>query len=275
MKLSSNMLFAHPVLSAASTDYSDATFEVTFALESNADVLNITSNGTMTCPELHSLLDDGSAGFGFYLICPRTYHNRLVETTMAERTHRFTLSDYFGTVVIQPVLWSKELCTGWHSPRLHAEYGGAVSLPSAAVLAIGERRRFSVDRQRLRPIESIFSLAARDELPHGQFSVDVEDDKIAIHAHSKTKEVVEEFRNNPRGRQVLLNSVYFPAVMHVLSEVSKDSTRLGDRTWFRIFEAKCSAIGIDLDRPEPLADAQRLLNLPFLKLVAEKDRLGD
>jgi len=274
MKLSDDMLFAHPVLSANSTDFLDSLFEAEFEIRiGDKDNLDIIASLTLRCADLNELLNVGAAGSGFFLICSRTYENRLIEMAPGSKEHRFRASDFFRSVQLRPVVWSKEARRGWTSRYLHPEYRGAADFPAATILALGEEQTFTVDRERLRPFESIFSLASLDELAPGEIAVDVDADKIVIKVHPSTKAGIEEIRNNRTGRNVLLNAVYLPALMQVLNEIAKDRGRCEDHQWFRIFEAKSIAAGINLDQPEYLRDAQRLLGFPFVKIEAERERL--
>lgn len=274
MKLSLDMLFAHPVLSPASTDFRDALFDTDFIVTiGDNDNLDILASMTLRCPDLNALLNSGGAGSGFFMICSHTYDNRLVEMAPGSKEHRFRASDFFGTVRLRPVVWSKEERKQWTSQYLHPEYGGATDFSKAAILAVGDEQTFSVDRERLKPFETIFALAALDSLPPGEIAVDTDADKITIKVHPSTKDSIEGIRNNRSGRNVLLNAVYLPALMHVLSDVAADRGRCEGRQWFRIFDAKAATEGINLAQPDLLRDAQRLLRLPFLMLEAEKERL--
>lgn len=221
MKLSSDMLFAHPVLSASSTDFRDSLFEADFtATLRTDDAISLEASIVLKCPDLTLLISTGGAGCGFYVICPQTYQNRLIEMAPGSKVHELTASDFFGTVRLRPVVWSKEPRVEWRSSLLHPEYGGVATFPAAAVLAVGEEYRFTVDRERLRPFESIFSLAALDDLPAGQIAVDPDLEKITIKTNPRTKESIEGIRNDTSGRAVLLSAVYLPAVMQVLAEIS-------------------------------------------------------
>ena len=273
MKLSSDMLFAHPVLSSTSTDYRDALFDADFIVAIERDNLDVTATLTLKCADLNALLESGGAGSGFYLIGSQTYENRLIEMRPGSAQHRFKASDFFGTIRIRPVVWSKKPCSNWQSEFLNPEYQGVAHFPAATVLAVGDEQAFSVDRERLKPFESIFSLVALEELQQGQIAVDTDRDKITISATAQTKASIEGIRNNPTGRSFLLNAVYFPAVIQVLNDIANDRGRCESRPWFRIFAAKCAAAGIELENPDYLRDAQRLLGYPFRKIEAEKERL--
>lgn len=273
MKLSLDMLFAHPVLSPVSGDFHDAFFDSDFSITLGDENLDVLAVVHLRCDDLAALLKSGGAGAGFFLTCHQTYENRLVEMAPGTKEHRFRASDFFGTVRLRPVVWSKEPRRGWKCGSLHPEYGGVASFPASAILAVGDEQRFTVDRERLKPFESIFSLSAIDSVEQGEIALDTDADKISIKVHPTTKASIEGIRNNISGRNVLLSAVYLPAVMQVLGEVSADRSRCEDRKWFRIFEAKAVAKGVNLEQPDVLRDAQRLLGIPFSKIEAEKERL--
>lgn len=274
MKVSDDMLFAHPVLSPVSDDFHDAFFDAEFTISlEEEDWLLIDTALRLSCPELDQLLEEGGAGSGFYVICPQTYQNRLIEMNPGAAKHKLNAHHFFGTVQLRPVIWSKESRTGWTSRHLHPEYGGTVDFPAAALLAVGGEYRFSVDRERLKPFESIFALAAHDDRKWGEISVDPDEDKITIFVHPEIKVSIDNIRNDARGRTVLLNAVYLPAIMQVLVELAEGGRSFETRAWYRIFTAKCAAAGIDPASSNTLLNAQQLLNYPFGRIEEQKERL--
>jgi len=275
MKLTDDMLFGHPVLSLLTDDYVGGVFDCNFEADLSERELIVSAEISLNCPDLNQLIEEGSAGCGYYLICPRTYLNRLVEMLPGTSRNPFPADQFFGTVIVRPVVWSKEARSGWSSEFLHPEYGGTTDFPAAALLAVGEEFRFSVDRARLKPFETIFALASDDEIEPGRIAVDPDEAKITIHAHSKTKASIEEIRNDKHGKIVLLNAVYLPAVMEVLSQMMGGGAGYEHKAWYRIFEAKCASLGIDPSDSTPLQDAQRLLNIPFARIDEEKERMFD
>lgn len=274
MKLSNDMLFAHPVLASYSDDYREGLFDCEFEVLLDDETLILEVDLKLNCPDLEKLVEDGAAGTGFFLICRRTYMNRQIEMAPGKATHEFKASSFFETVLIQPVIWSKEARRGWKSIHLHEEYSEGVDLPDATILAVGEEQRFSVDRAQLKPFETIFALAISDEVPTGQIRIDTGESKITILANKETKESIEEMREvGETGRSVILNSVYLPAVTEVIRQLGGEDSPFADKPWFRIFTAKCAAAGINLENCVPLDAAQELLNSPFLRLDGAKEDL--
>lgn len=273
MKLRDDMLFGHPVLSPVSDDYHGALFEAEFIVGVEDETLTIEASISLNCPDLDQLIEEGAAGCGFYLIGRQTYQNRLIEMNPGRANHTLNAGHFFGTLQVRPVVWSKEARSGWQSRYLHPEYGGAADFPAAAVLAVGEEQRFSVDRERLKPFESIFALAPIDTLQPGEIAVDPDEDKITIGVHPSTKAGIDDIRNDARGKTVLIASVYLPAVMQVLVEMTGGGRSFEDRQWYRIFAARCAQCGFDPTSAVPLQHAQQLLGYPFLKIDEQKERL--
>lgn len=274
MKIGDQMLFGHPVLSSSSNDFRDGLFTADFEINiENPDLLIIDATINLRCRDLNTLLEEGGAGCGFYVICRQTYQNQLREMVPGRKTHPLNAHQFFGTIQLRPVVWSREPRTGWTSEYLHPEYGGRADFPAAALLAIGDESIFTLDRERLRPFESIFSLAANEHLPRGEMAVDLERDKITIFVSPRTKDIVDSIRNEPRGRTVLLNALYLPAVMHILSEVSQRGSTLEEFSWHRVFIAKCAALGVNPDSGDALQCAQRVLNYPFARIEEQAERL--
>lgn len=273
MKFRNDMLFAHPVLSDFSDDYVEANFTSGFSIEVDDRNLTIHSTIVFTCDDLVALIDEGVAGCGYYLACPRTYQNRLVEVPLGEASTMFDADLFFGRCLIRAVLWSKSAKANWKCSRLHSEYKGVVDIPGASILAFGPEFRFTVDRERLRPFESIFLLAPDDRKKPGEIGVDAEESKITIYVHPHTKSSIEDIRGPTEGRAVLLNAVYFPAIVEILSRLQDDEGQYQDKTWFRIFTAKCDAAGVDYQAGSAFENAQKLLNFPFQRIEEIKDRL--
>lgn len=274
MKLSDQMLFAHPVLSRASDDFRDADFgfECNYSIENN-QTLNLELNIKLSCPELVRLIDEGAAGCGFFLICRETYQNRLVAARLGHFVYRCKADDFFGTVQLRCIIWSNESRSNWSSNHLHPEYDGKTDFPAFRVLAFSDELRFSLDRERLKPFESIFSLAAIDRLEEGEIRVDPDGEKITIGVSPGTKRSIDGIRNDRRGRAILLNAVYLPAVIQVLIDLTAGQRSFDDKPWFRIFSAKCAQCGIDPANAMPLEHAQLLLGYPFLKIDEMKEIL--
>lgn len=60
-----------------------------------------------------------------------------------------------------------------------------------------------------------------------------------------------------------MNAVYLPAVMTVLGELKGSQGAHAERRWFHPFSQKCLLKNVDIDNPDLLTDAQKLLEMPL------------
>lgn len=275
MRYKDDMYFAHPILREGSDDYISAAFDSDFFHEVTETIISITSRVSLNCDALKSQLEKGEVGVGYYMMCRDTLQNRLVEVGLDVTVQDFPAANYFGTVLLRPVIWAKNANDSWAPENLNEEYGDGASYDRYDLLGIGQEVSFSVDQERLKPLESIFQYAPNEQVELNSFEVDVDGDKITIATHPDTKHTLDGIRNKQRGRIVLFNSIYLPVVMQVVSEIQQGVTQdLESKPWYRVFSAKCADAGIvDLRSVSAFDAAQRLLKSPFKLLDDHKEEL--
>lgn len=269
MKLNDRMRYPHPVLSEFSSDYVSGDFLAEFSQNlTKQDELRIESRITLNNADLQGLIETQKAAAGYFIICRRTYYSRLetVPTGLAQRF--FNARKLFGTIQLRPVVWTLSEISSFKSELFDCEFGPSVSIAKGAVIAMGPEFRFSMDRKKFKPFDSIFQLAQDDSAPPGTFAVDHAQERITISAEGRTFNSIAGMRNLPAGRDMLLGVAYMPAVMEVVTRM-----QMGDNMepyrWFRVFRAKCDDLGIDpADQAHsPLKIAQELLRKPFSRII--------
>jgi hypothetical protein len=271
MKLNESMRYPHPVLSEFSSDYVTGEFRCAFVQQMTAEgELKLTADLALDSKALQALVDSQRAAIGYFVVCRRTYFNFLQEAPLGNSEKFFDATELFGTVTIRPAVWTLEAVRDFTSPLIHKEFGEAVNLPKGSVIALGPEFRFSIDKKKFKPFESIFALAADPSIEPGVVFVDAMQDRITILAEPKTYRDLADMRNMPAGRSILLSSVYLPAVMEVLAMLQGGETGAAGKNWYRIFKAKCDDLGIDpaAQNQSPLTIAQKLLREPLRKSIA-------
>lgn len=266
MKLNERMRYPHPVLSQFSSDYTTGKFSASFSYQVTDDnQLKIASGLSVGCDELRVLVEDQKASAGYFVVCRRTYFNRLQHVPLGKSEKFFELSQLYEAVSLRPVIWTLEDVENYSSPLIDAEFGKDILIAKGAVIAMGPEFRFSVDPQKFKPFETIFDLARSEDIKPGMIKVDPEGDKITILAEPRTYKSIADMRNIGHGQKILLNAVYMPAVMDIVSRLQIDGRSLEGKRWYRVFKAKCDDMGIDpLDETSsPLDVAQELLKEPL------------
>jgi hypothetical protein len=271
MKISDNMRYPHPVLSEYSKDYATGEFKCEFIQQITPEgELKLTATLDLNSKELTALVAAQKASAGYFVVCRRTYFNFLQEAPLGKSEKFFDASNLFGTVIIRPAIWTLSRVEKFSSPLIHKEFGAAVDLPKGSVIALGPEFRFSIDKKKFKPFESIFELAEKEGIEAGTVLVDPMNDRIKILAEPATYKELAAVRNLTKGRDILLNAVYMPAIMDVLTVLQDDATSIKSKNWYRVFKAKCDDLGIDPSSPAqtPLQIAQKLLRAPLKKSIA-------
>lgn len=277
MKISDHMRYPHPVLSDYSQDYLTGEFRCEFVQQMTPEgELRLTAELALNSKELVELIDTQRASIGYFIVCRRTYFNFLQTAPLGKSEKFFDASQLFGTVIIRPVVWTLLDVQDFSSPLIHKEFGEAVSLPKGSVIALGPEFRFSVDKKKFKPFESIFELAESQAIEPGMILVDPLQEKITILAEPKTHKVLASIRAMQRGKDVMLNSVYMPAVMEVVALLQGGDTSVVGKHWYRVFNAKCDDLGIDpaARNQTPLLVAQKLLRAPLKKTISMMESLS-
>ena len=120
-------------------------------------------------------------------------------------------------------------------------------------------------------METIFSIAKSDDVPDCEIRLQMEGHKIKILANTNTYNKIKTLRGNKVGKTVLLNSIYLPAVMGVLSSLKDDYDTYQDKRWFRVFNSKCEHMGINISSSDILRDEQKLLESPLGIIMSTKE----
>lgn len=276
MRIDDYARFGHPVLRVDTDDFSQG--ELIFSVD--VEERPVTGEMSLHCTfdldqnYLKRLVEEGAAVSGIFVVCPETYLNSFFELTGRRSQIDLGVGRVLGTVRLRPVVISKMAIVNFDSPDLHPEFQGAgITVPAGAPLAIGPETRLNAGMEKLAPVESVFELAKNSRLPEGQIAVRLDNQVATIEASPELYESLSTYRQFEKTRAILLNSVYLPALMEILSVVSGGAGEYEDLRWYRVFRAKCEHLGVDPESIEILESAQKLLQLPLRELGGLKEEL--
>jgi hypothetical protein len=276
MKITDEMRFPHPVLSHATADFLSGEFNFSFEVEERPSDgrLRLSYECDVTEPEIQGMASGDTARLGLFVTCLETYFNKLVLLTLGKGQLEFPGGLLNGRVVLRPVLWTERFLDKWRPANIDPEFGkDPMSIAPHKLLGLGDEFVINVGRDKLRPLETIFTLAVSEEMPEGRIGIDLEADRIRIIVGKKTHESINLYRGSTIGRPILLNGVYLPAVMEVLRGLASDRQLYEQRRWYRPFVAKCEHLSIDLSDPSLLEDAQKLLSDPYRRLMDQQEKI--
>lgn len=272
MKLNDHMRYPHPVLSENSGDYTSGDFLCTFEQNlTSGGELRLVADLQITNSALTELIRTQAALAGYFLVCRRTYFNHLQEAPLGRSEKFFDASCLFGSVIIRPVVWTLREVKGLTSPSIHAEFGKSVTVGKGAIIALGPEFRFSMDQKKYKPFDSIFELALSETVAENTVAVDHDQDRITILARDETYKSIAAIRDMNRGKDMILNTIYLPAVIEVISRLQTGGLNVESRKWYRVFKAKCDELGVVNPADpnvSPLTLAQELLRGPLKKTIS-------
>ena len=272
MKLDDMTRFAHPVLWTSTGDFSEGAFssgEISVMEELTSGLVAIKVPLQIAHPDFLTLVNSKAAQAGVMVECAETYLSQLFPLPAAGGELQFVPGAVSGRVVIRPAIWSRQAIRNFRPKGVHPEFGEEIAeIATGSLLALADEQVIEVGRDKLAPLETIFDLTLNELVPEGEFQVDLDDEHIHIVAGRVALADISGMRNSREGRWVLLSAVYLPALMTVLSAIAGSGASYEGKRWYRIFTAKASSLGIDLENCEPLVAAQQMLKSPFVRTAA-------
>lgn len=281
MKWDPGKAFPHPVLrpvQGGDGDYPRAEFETTIAATRMAGALNVevSADFVLSDPDLGRLLGRGDARCVLLVEASTTRFRRLLRAERDRLQKRFHAGELKGRVEFRPFLICLRKLVKFKASGWHPDYGDrSFDLHAGAVLAQDEPQTYWIDTEDEKPIGSVFKHTASSRQPDGTWTCDLSGDQIAIRMSERDHRRFEKARRDPNDAYALINSIYLPALVHVLNEADRsDDEHHADRRWYSALDGKlayhdCPRLGNDA--PDRLADAQKLLNSPLGRLIQFKD----
>lgn len=278
MKLDQDARFPHPVLSQDTGDYPAGVFRTDFSVAEKTDSAEVRLDYTIELqePSLQQLIADDHASLGIFVTCRDTYYSKLVPLGLAGGQVNFEPGSLMGRVTVQPMIWARKQVDGYALAACHEEFGGGtIGFVAGDILALDDEFAISVGREKLAQMETIFSIALMESLPPGTLALNLDAERITVLVASDIYDTVNTLRDLPHGRPITLNSVFLPAVMQVLESLREGAGAFEARRWYKVFEAKCTHLGIDPANCDLWESAQKLLQAPFSEIHRHKEILGN
>jgi hypothetical protein len=275
MRLNDNTRFSHPVLKDDTDDYVDGFFAIDVEYRESKATTEATISYTIQLEhdELTELINQGKAAYYLNIFCTRTYFDKMIPLDEGGGNLEYFNGEFNGRVGFRPMICATSKIDHYTSDKLHEEYRESEWVFNQGdILALGHEAYAEFGLAKLQAMETIFDLAVDKEIPEGETRVFMEKERIEIATGPKTNKKIHGLRNmGSLATSCLLNGVYLPVVMDVLSCLSKDPVNYEGYNWFNIFTAKCAELGISLENPNLLTDAQALLKLPLNSLLDIKE----
>ena len=281
MKFDPAKSYPHPVLRPSSSDYPHAEFQVEIVLERLQDstAARATAHFEMSDPDLLELVAAERAEYVLLVRCATT-HLRLVKRSGENTiTQKFQSGLLFGRTEFSSFLVATQDLPQFHATGWHVDFQkhGPFSVRAGSVLAADSPKEYWIDTAPESPIGSIFELRVDNKCVDDQWRCHFDGERVLLLMSKAAFDRFDSARTALNGTQeqaYLMNAVYLPALLHVLTTADVAQDDYAELRWYRSLNAKLE----NLRRQPPgapaanrLLDAQELLESPFGQLPFQLD----
>lgn len=277
MNFDPGKVWPHPVLRPPvyGDDYLRAEFEVDIDVARVSDGLavNVEADFKMSDPDLLRLTRKGSAKYVLVVRSPRTHHRESIKSIDSHMAKRFASGDLSGKVEFSPFLVATKKIEQFRANGWHADFNGLkFDIEVGSVLAIDVPKAYWIDTADESPIGSIFEHISRPSIQDGTWAIVADNDRIGIVMSKKDSDkylLAREKVNNQAEGYYLMNGLYFPALLQVLSIADNNPQIYENYRWFTSLNNRLEDVGCDWlgsNTADRLKDAQRVLEYPFTKM---------
>lgn len=266
MKFDRSKTFPYPVLRPYSDDYVDAEFQGFAEFSIGDDGIDVDCMYQTSSTELQQQIALGSAKFVSIISCRETYFRHVITTAENSAKAKLDANSLRGEVSIDAYIVATKDIKNFGSPDINSEFGKKrFNFSPGEILAQDETQAIFVDRDLFKPISSVFELVRSEVLSGGEWRVSLEQDNVRIEVSAGMKEAIDNSRSTNLCKSVLLNSIYFSAVVHAIQRL-KDDGDFEDYKWAKVMERQIHNHHIDLVNTDAYVIAQKLMKQPLTVL---------
>lgn len=269
MKFDKYKAFPYPVLRPESDDYKDGEFQATVEFVIAENNIKASISYALSAEEITNEIAKGNAEYVCMISCRDTYFQQVITTFEKKMEANFDIGALRGEVRVNPYVVVKKDIPSFTAHDINPEFGpGPFQFVEGDVLAQDESQVFYIDRDLFKPITSVFDLVKKDDLSDGIWTVGFEEDHIQIEVSPKMKEAIDAARNDHKKRVILLNSIYFAAVMQAVQKLKDPNENFEGKKWAEVIRRQAHNKGFDLKGNDAYLITEHLMQQPIKLLDA-------
>ena len=267
MKFDKNKAFPYPVLRPYSDDYNDVEFQATVEFLVTKDKIIATVGFAVSSEEIGEEIDKDAAEYVALISCRDTYFQSVLRAKERKIVAEFEIGSLRGEVKVNPYIVAIKDIPNFQSPDINSEFGdGPFKFVEGDVLAQDDAQVFYFDRDMFKPVTSVFDLVKKDEQSDGIWTVSFDEEHIQIEVSPNMKASIDEARNDTKKKVVLLNSIYFAAVMQAIQKLQQSKETYEDKKWAQVILKQAHNKSCDIDIHDAYLIAERLMQEPLRRL---------
>lgn len=259
----------YPLLAPWTEDYAGTIFNTTVptAVLNDGKQISFTIKYHVTSTYLSGLIASKKAEYITVLVCPSTGVRCALSTFDDEGVHVLEAGDYTKQIQLFSYIVAKQTLRSFGTPEHAEEFRtyrpDGFEISAGSILGVADEVKIELEEGT--SADSIIDLVQDNNIPPGEFRVNLDDVRIKIHVHPKEKVQIEALR--ARGRASTEMVSLFPALyLHAITEALRN---LGESNsqWTDAMREALRKKGIDADdevlRDNAVPYAQQLLDRPL------------
>lgn len=263
MKYDRQKAFPYPVLMAHCDDFVDGEFQTITDFKIEDETIKVNVIYHLSSEDILDLIEKEYAAFVTIISCRETYFRSVLKTHENINYKEFRSGNLRGEVKIDSYVSILKPISDFYSEDINAEFGpGPFIYQPGHVVAQSEAQAFYFEREMFSPLTSVFDLVKRSDLSDDKWSIFFDEEHVQIEVSTRMKEILDNARNTKHNKVILMNSLYFSAVMQAIYTI-KNSTEYENRKWFQVIKKKAHNIGCDIENQEAYLSAQALMKHPL------------
>lgn len=263
MKFDRSKTFPYPVLRPYSDDYTEAEFQAQAEFAITQGAIEVSCTYITSSDELAKQVTLGKAKYVSVISCRETYFRKVISCVERAVTISLDPDSLRGEVDVDSYIVAVCEINGFVSPDINKEFGKSVfDFTPGQILAQEETHCIFVDRELFKPLSSVFELVKNDSLTGGEWRASLDQDHVQIEVSGAMKESIDNARSSSLSKSVLINSIYFSAVVHAIQRM-KDGAEYGETKWARVIQRQLHNQHLDLNAIDAYILAQKLMKHPL------------
>lgn len=272
MRFDPKKSFGYPVLRKDSSDYLNADISTSIELLATEDSVHdyeIEYHIMIGVREIKDAIISRDLSLVVSFFCPKTLYSESFVTQDFNGRRTIDLRNVKGDLKIDVEVVVNAEKYSLKSAKFHPEYSSladSFDLKRGDLVAQGWPEKLFIEREVFQSVISLFQWAPDDSMSDGLWKLGASPDSVQIIANPKQIRLLSSAQNTKNGRALLINSIFFPAIVQLIGLVISGDFDDGD-LWFKVLEQKLQATGdVITENSDPISLAQKLLKSPLAAL---------
>jgi len=272
MRFDPKKSFGYPVLRKNSSDYVNADISTSIELletDGSTHIYEIEYHVMIGVREIKDAILSRDLSLVVSFFCPKTLYSESFVTQELNGRRAVDMRNIKGDLHINVEVIVNSESYSLVSDKFHPEFSDSSKsflLRRGDLVAQGWPEKLFIEREVFQSVISLFQWAPNDDLHDGVWKLGTTSDSVQIFANTKQISLLTAASNSKVGRAVLINSIFFPAIIQLIGQVMSGDFDDGD-LWFKVLEMKLQSTGdVISPKSDPIELAQKLLKNPLSAL---------